>query len=83
MHTPVNATGGNPQYWGAVYFRGAHFLDDLRGRIGDEAFFAFLQDYVKQEYGKIATANDFFTILRQHTTIDFTDLQRQYFQNVY
>lgn len=80
---PVYAGEGFQPYTNAVYFRGAHFLDDLRGRIGDEAFFAFLQDYVKQEYGKIATANDFFTILRQHTTIDFTDLQRQYFQNVY
>ena len=61
----------------------AHFLDELRVRIGDDAFFAFLQDYVKQMYGRIATASDFFSILRQHTTLDFSDLERGYFQNVY
>jgi hypothetical protein len=80
---PVYAGGGFRPYTNAVYFRGAHFLDDLRGRIGDEAFFGFLQDYLKQERGKIASAADFFTILSQHTTVDYTDVIRQYFQNVY
>ncbi|MCJ7434808.1 MAG: hypothetical protein MUO77_15100, partial [Anaerolineales bacterium] len=59
------------------------FLEDLRGRIGDEAFFAFIQDYLAQENGKIATANDFFRILKTHTTVDISDLVRQYFQNAY
>jgi len=80
---PVYAGEGFQTYTNAVYFRGAHFLDELRGRIGDEAFFGFLQDYVKQEYGKIATADDFFVLLRQHAKVDFSDLERAYFQNVY
>ena len=80
---PVYAGDGFQPYTNAVYFRGAHFLDELRLRIGDDAFFAFLQDYVRQMYGRIATANDFFNILRQHTTVDFSDLERGYFQNVY
>lgn len=75
--------GGFRTYTNAVYFRGAHFLDDLRARIGDEAFFAFLQDYLAQENGKIAASTDFFRILRTHTQTDFSDLIRQYFQNVY
>ena len=58
-------------------------LDDLRKLIGDEAFFAFLQEYVRQQYGRIATANDFFSLLRLHAGVDFSDLQRAYFQNVY
>jgi Peptidase family M1 domain len=80
---PVYAGNGFRPYTNAVYFRGAHFLDDMRGRIGDDAFFAFLQDYLRQENGKIATAADFFRILSQHTTVDYTDIVRQYFQNVY
>src|SRR5581483_447368 len=66
--------GGFRPYTNAVYFRGAHFLDDLRARIGDEAFFAFLKDYLAQENGKIATSADFFRILRAHTQTDFSDL---------
>ena len=80
---PVYAGNGFRPYTNAVYFRGAHFLDDLRGRIGDEAFFAFLRDYLTQENGKIATATDFFAILGQHTSADYSDILRQYFQNVY
>ena len=80
---PIYAGGGFRTYTNAVYFRGAHFLDDLRTRIGDGAFFTFLQDYLKQENGKIANATDFFRILSQHTTTDYSDLVRQYFQNVY
>jgi hypothetical protein len=80
---PIYAGNGFRPYTNAVYFRGAHFLDDLRTRIGDEAFFGFLQDYLAQENGRIATASDFFRILGQHTTTDYSDLVRQYFQNVY
>ena len=80
---PVYAGNGFRPYTNAVYFRGAHFLDDLRGRIGDDAFFGFLQDYLHQENGKIATASDFFRILSQHTSVDYTDIVRQYFQNAY
>ncbi len=80
---PIYAGGGFRTYTNAVYFRGAHFLDDLRTRMGDEAFFAFLQDYLAQENGRIASAADFFRILGQHTTSDISDLIRQYFQNTY
>lgn len=70
-------------YTNAAYFRGAHFLEELRARIGDEAFFAFLQDYLAQENGRIATPADFFRILRLHTQADFSDLLQKYFQNSY
>jgi hypothetical protein len=80
---PIYAGGSFRLYTNAVYFRGAHFLDDLRTRIGDASFFAFLQDYLKQENGKIATTTDFFRILSQNTKTDYSDLVRQYFQNVY
>ncbi len=80
---PIYDGQGFRPYTNAVYFRGAHFLEDLRARIGDDAFFAFLQDYLSQGRGKIVTANDFFHILSTHTSTDYSDLIRQYFQNVY
>ena len=67
----------------AVYFEGAHFLDDLRTRIGDPAFFAFFQDYFQQENGKIATSGDFFRILRTHTQVDYSNIGKKYFKNLY
>jgi hypothetical protein len=80
---PVYAGGGFRPYTNAVYFRGAHFLDDLRTRIGDEPFFAFLRDYLQQENGKISTSIDFFRILSEHTKTDYSDIEHRYFQNVY
>jgi hypothetical protein len=83
VDTPIYVGGGFRTYTNAVYLRGAHFLDDLRTRIGDASFFAFLQDYLVQENGRIANAAEFFQILGRHTTTDYSDLVRQYFQNVY
>lgn len=80
---PVYDGQGFEPYRISVYLRGAHFLEDLRTRIGDEAFFAFLQDYLAQSRGKIATAADFFRILSGHTSTDYSDIVRQYFQNSY
>ena len=80
---PIYDGQGFRPYTNAVYFRGAHFLEELRTLIGDEAFFAFLQDYRAQGNGKIVTAAVFFSILKQHTSTDYSDLVRQYFQNIY
>lgn len=80
---PIYEGEGFRPYTNAVYFQGAKFLENLRLRIGDEAFFAFIQDYVKQSNGKIITANDFFRILKTHTTLDVSDLINQYFRSVY
>jgi aminopeptidase N len=67
-------------YANAVYLRGAQFLEALRKRIGDPAFFAFLKDYATQMSGKLATGEDFFRILRAHTSINIKDLISSYFQ---
>jgi len=81
--TAVYDGQGFRPYTNAVYFQGAHFLEDLRARIGDEAFFTFLQDYLTQGRGRIVGAEEFFRILGTHTLTDYSDLIRQYFQNVY
>lgn len=75
--------GGFQPYTNATYFRGAHFLEDLRARVGDQAFFAFLAEYAAQMNGKIAAPADFFAILRRHTDVDFSDLLAAYFANPY
>lgn len=81
MDISIYEGGGFQPYTNATYFRGAHFLEDLRTRIGDEAFFAFLRDYRLQYDGRIASSSDFFAVLRQHTDADFSDLLQAYFRN--
>jgi hypothetical protein len=70
-------------YANAVYLRGAQFLQALRERVGEQAFFAFLKDYAAQMAGKRATASDFFRILRLHTSADISDLMAGFFQNLH
>ncbi|MBN1535602.1 MAG: M1 family metallopeptidase [Anaerolineales bacterium] len=67
-------------YRNAVYLNGAMFIEDLRNLIGDEAFFAFMKDYVSQNKGKITTTTTFFDILNQHTQADYSALKKKYFQ---
>jgi hypothetical protein len=78
-NTIYNAGTFRP-YVNAVYLHGADFMDALRLRIGDEAFFAFLRDYAAQMSGRRATGDDFFRILRTHTSVDFSDIEAAYFQ---
>jgi hypothetical protein len=66
-------------YRKAVYLNGAKFMEALRRRLGDEAFFAFLRSYAAQMTSRRATAVDFFGILRQQTNIDVSDLFATYF----
>ena len=49
--------------------------------MGDEAFFAFMRDYLAQMSGKIATKENFLTILHQHTSTDISDIIAEYFQD--
>jgi hypothetical protein len=72
---------GYRAYRDAVYLNGAVFLEELRKQVGDEAFFAFLRDYVTQMSGKIATRQDFFSILKSHTDTDLSPLMKTYFQS--
>ncbi|MDY6868136.1 MAG: M1 family metallopeptidase, partial [Chloroflexota bacterium] len=59
-------------YRDIVYRNGSLFIQDLREAMGDEAFFQFVQDYVRQYQYQIASAEGFFTVLRQHTDMDLT-----------
>ncbi len=66
-------------YVNATYLQGARFLEALRRRIGDRAFFAFLHDYYTQMQGRIATPEDFFRILNAHTDTPYQDILTAYF----
>jgi hypothetical protein len=81
LDTRIYDAGGYRAYTDAVYLNGAHFLEDLRRRIGDEAFFAFLKDYATQFAHRRATAADFFALLRQHTSVDYSDIIGKYFED--
>ena len=70
-------------YVDAVYLNGANFLDDLRTRIGDDAFYAFLKDYAARFSRGRATTADFFSVVRDHTSRDFSDIMQTYFQGQY
>lgn len=83
VDTSIYDVGGLRPYWDTVYFTGARFLEDLRGRVGDETFFAFLKDYYTQFEGRRATSADFFRVLREHTAADISDLMTKYFQKTY
>jgi hypothetical protein len=78
---PVYEGQNDDTYKQIVYFNGARFFGDLRERIGDPAFFAFLQAYLAQGRGRIVTRADFFRILDEHTDVDYSDLLRAYFRN--
>jgi hypothetical protein len=83
VDTDIYQGSDSQSYANEVYLRGAQFLEALRGRIGDVAFFAFLKDYAAQMSGKRATAEDFFRILRCHASADLSDIISLYFQHPY
>lgn len=80
VNIPIYEGGNFRAYTNAVYLRGGQFLNALRQRMGDKAFYAFLQDYARQMQGKIATREDFFRILSQHTDRNLDDLIAEYFR---
>ncbi len=70
-------------YVNAVYLNGATFLEQLRTRIGDEAFFATLKDYAQTNARGRTTAADFFAALRRNSSRDFSDITGAYLQGQY
>ncbi len=83
VDTPIYEGGGQRPYWDKTYLTGARFMEDLRQRVGDEIFFAFLRDYYTQFVGKRATTADFFRVFRENSAADISDLMAQYFQKTY
>ena len=78
---PVYNYENDDAYKQAVYFNGARFLQELRERVGDGAFTAFLQDYFMRSRNTIVSGDDFFRILDDHTDVDYSDIVDGYFKN--
>ncbi len=62
--------GDQSSYMNAVYRRGAQFIADLRHTMGEQDFYAFLQDYCLSQKHTLSTSDDFFSILSQYVTDD-------------
>lgn len=83
VDTSIYNGGSFRAYTNAVYLNGAHFLEDLRVRMGDDDFFRFLKDYASRYSRGRATSYDFFYVVRQNTTADISDLMVEYFSGSY
>lgn len=73
--------GGYEEYRNSVYLNGAYFLQDLRDTIGDAAFQSFLAAYIRDNRYSIATGDDFWAALQEHSNADLTPLIDAYFAN--
>jgi hypothetical protein len=83
VDTSIYNGGSFRTYTNAVYLNGAHFMEDLRVRMGDDDFFRFLKDYASRYSRGRATSYDFFAVVRQNTTADISDLMMEYFSGSY
>ncbi len=81
VDTSIYDAGGYRPYVNAVYLNGAVFLQHLRELIGDDAFFAFLKDYYRENQGKIVSGDTFFALLKAHTSKNLDSLIADYFSS--
>jgi hypothetical protein len=83
VDTTIYNGGTFRSYTNAVYLRGAHFMEDLRTRMGDDNFYAFLKDYAARYSRGRTTTADFFNTVRAHTQADISDVIMDYFSQSY
>ena len=83
VDTTIYNGGTFRTYTNAAYLNGAHFMEDLRVRMGDDAFFRFLKDYASRYARGRATGYDFFAAVRANTDADISDLIAEYFYGSY
>jgi hypothetical protein len=67
-------------YVNAVYLRGALFLRDLRAAMGDDAFFFFISQYRAEESGRVASAKDFWSLLKIYDVPGLDRIRAEYFK---
>ena len=83
VDTSIYNGGSFRSYTNAVYLNGAHFLDDLRERMGYGNFSKFIKEYARRySYGH-ATSADFFALARETINVDISDLLDSYFSGSY
>jgi hypothetical protein len=67
------------EYIEAVYQRGLLFLNDIRKKMGRDAFDEMLRDYYTTQQYKTTTQDAFFDALARHSDFDFSGLVKSYF----
>ncbi len=65
----------------AIYLRGALFLEEIKNLMGEEDFLAFLRDYLNQYRYGIVCGDDFFALLKEHTSEDISAIVNKYFKD--
>ena len=83
VDTDIYNGGSFRDYTNAVYLNGAHFLDDLRERMGYGNFSKFLKEYAARYSHGRATSADFFALMRETVNVDISDLLDDYFYGSY
>lgn len=76
----VYETKGYLDYRDSTYLRGAQFWDELRGAVGEEGFYLFLQAYAERFAGEFATGDDFFALLQEYAGSDVDEVLPDYFE---
>jgi hypothetical protein len=70
-------------YTDAVYFNGAHFLDEMREQMGFGNFSKFIKVYAVRHANGHATIADFFALARETVNINYDNLIARYFSGSY
>jgi hypothetical protein len=81
VDSPVYEYWDSRPYINAVYLRGATMLQEIRERIGEEGFFAWLSQYLAKNKRKIATAADFWGAMTSSQYTATTDIRLNYLRN--
>jgi hypothetical protein len=64
---PAPTTSGDPgSYDQTIYFKSAAFLDSLRSRMGNTAFFAGMREFFAMNRNKIMTTREFYDVMARH-----------------
>lgn len=72
-------SGANP-YRDAVYLNGAHFLDSLRQKLGDETFFKAVKSYATTNARRLVTSQEFFSAFSRVTPLDIRPIVKLFFK---
>jgi len=82
INRPIYDFADTAGYVQAVYVSSARFLLDVRDKMGDKAFYDFLQDYYRQYRDQIVTQAQFLSLLRSYAGADLDHLLPLYFDPV-
>jgi len=82
INRPIYDFADTAAYVQAVYVSAARFLLAVRQMLGDQAFFAFLQDYYRQNRRRLVSQAEFLKVLRAQTGPALDELLPVYFDPV-